>query len=70
MKAEQQAKNYGLRSPIVYDVTIVYCRWCMGRIRSYASKIRRKEFTEDKGKTHSITDYHEGCWCEAIEVQI
>jgi hypothetical protein len=58
------------QSPVVYDRTVVRCKWCLGQIRIYVSKIRRKESSSDIGRIRSVKDYHEDCWCEAIEVQI
>lgn len=60
----------GPASLVVYDMTAVWCKWCGGRIRSYVTKIRLKESSRDRPNITGISDFHEECWCEAIEVQI
>ncbi len=60
----------GLRCPVVFVITKVYCRWCQGIVRKYVSKIRRKKSSYDTNETQYESDYHEECWCEAIEVTI
>ncbi len=60
----------GARCPVVYDITYICCNLCSGVIRKYVSKIRRKDWSGDSKRSHVKFDYHEVCWCEAIEVQI
>ncbi len=60
----------GARCPVVHDTTTVRCHWCHGAIRKYVSEIRRKDSSDDSSRSFVKYDYHEGCWCEVIEVQI
>lgn len=60
----------GLRCPVVHDITIVRCRWCGGVIDRYVSDIRQKTSSYDLRDMYTRHDYHEECWCEAIEIQI
>jgi len=54
---------------MIKDTTIVLCKWCKGVIRK--RKIPRNKIASwDRGKSFTKWDYHEDCWCEAIEVQI
>ncbi len=60
----------GLCSPVVFDKIKVSCHWCGGAIREYVCRIRCKDASSDSPRYFQRWNYHEGCWCEAIEVEV
>lgn len=60
------SKNH-LTVPII---EIVHCRWCHGKISERIVALRIKLSSHDTPTRRYRSDYHEGCWAEAIEVQI
>lgn len=52
----------------VMILTKTMCKWCGGLIRKQEST-RQKRSSWDVGDIIIKEDYHEDCWCEAIEIQ-